>query len=151
MGFKVIVNESKVKFSACQFLEEHFKCARLHGHNYYVSVEISDKLDKNYFVVDFMDLNEKLKIIVEPMDHYILIPTGSPNIKIKEEQESIEVSTPNKKYLFPKSDVCFLPLPATTSELLAKYIHDKLKEIYPDKNIVVKVGESKNCMASYKD
>ncbi|TFG24030.1 MAG: 6-pyruvoyl tetrahydropterin synthase family protein [Promethearchaeota archaeon] len=152
MGFKVIINESNVKFSACHFLKEHFKCSRLHGHNYYVSVEIiSDKLDNNYFVVDFMELNEKLKDIVEPMDHTILIPTQSKDIKINEEKESIEILTPTKKYVFPRSDVCFLPLQATTSELLAKYIHDKLKKIYKNKKIEVKVGESKSSMASYSE
>lgn len=151
MGFKVIVNESKVKFSACHFLKEHFKCSRLHGHNYYVSVEVSDNLDDNYFVVDFMELNKKLKLIIDPMDHYILIPTEAKDIKIREEQGSVEVITPTKRYVFPHSDVCFLPLPATTSELLAKYIYDKLKEIYKDKKIVVKVGESKSSMASYEE
>ena len=152
MGFKVIINESNVKFSACHFLKEHFKCSRLHGHNYYVSVEIfSDKLDNNYFVVDFMELNEKLKDIVEPMDHTILIPTKSEDIKINEGKESIEVLTPTKKYVFPRSDVCFLPLQATTSELLAKYIHEKLKDIYKNKTIEVKVGESKSSMASYRE
>ena len=150
MSYKVIVNESKVKFSACHFLKEHYKCSRLHGHNYYVSVEISDKLDKNFFVVDFMELTKDLKSIVEPMDHYILLPTKSEEIKIKEEGESVEVNTPEKRYVFPKSDVCYLPLPATTSELLAKYIHDKLKEIYREKKIVVRVGESKSSIASYE-
>lgn len=150
MSYKVIVNESKVKFSACHFLKEHYKCSRLHGHNYYVSVEISDKLDKNFFVVDFMELTKDLKSIVEPMDHYILLPTKSEEIKIKEEGESVEVNTPEKRYVFPKSDVCYLPLPATTSELLAKYIHDKLKEIYKEKKIVVRVGESKSSIASYE-
>ena len=151
MGFKVIINESKVKFSACHFLKEHFKCSRLHGHNFYVSVEISDSLDKNYFVVDFMELNEKLKLIVEPMDHYILIPTESKDIKIKEEQDLVEVFTLTKKYVFPRSDVSYLPIQATTSELLAKYIHDKLKEIYKEKKLVVRVGESKSSMASYEE
>ncbi len=153
MGYKVIVNESKVKFSACHFLKEHFKCSRLHGHNYYVSVEISDKLDNNYFVVDFMELSKNLQSIIEPMDHYILIPTKSEDIKIKEEMDSIEVITLTlkKRYVFPKSDVCFLPLPGTTSELLAKYIHDKLKEIYSGKKIIVKVGESKSSIASYEE
>ena len=151
MGFKGIINESKVKFSACHFLKEHFKCSRLHGHNFYVSVEISDSLDKNYFVVDFMELNEKLKLIVEPMDHYILIPTESKDIKIKEEEDLVEIVTPTKKYVFPRSDVSYLPIQATTSELLAKYIHDKLKEIYKEKKLVVKVGESKSSMASYEE
>jgi len=151
MGFKVIVNESKIKFSASHFLKEHFKCSRLHGHNYYVAVEVSDDLDSNYFVIDFMELAEKLKIIVEPLDHYILIPTQAKEIKIKEENESVEIQTPTKRYVFPRSDVCFLPLPATTSELLAKYIHDKLKEIFKNKKLTVKVGESKSTMASYTE
>ncbi len=149
MSYKVIINESKVKFSAAHFLKEHYKCSRLHGHNYYVSVEISDKLDNNYFVVDFMELSKKLKAIIEPMDHYILIPTESEDIKINEVQDSVEILTPTKRYVFPRSDVCFLPLPATTSELLAKHIHDKLKEIYKNKKILVKVGETKSSLASY--
>ena len=151
MGYKVIVNESKVKFSASHFLKEHFKCSRLHGHNYYVSVEVSDKLDDNYFVVDFMELNTKLKEIIEPMDHYVLIPTEAEDINLKKTQESVEVTTPTKRYVFPLEDVCFLPLPATTSELFAKYIHDKLKELYKGKKIVVKVGESKSSIASYEE
>lgn len=151
MGFKVIVNESKVKFSASHFLKEHFKCSRLHGHNYYVSVEVSDELDDNYFVVDFMELTVKLKEIIEPLDHFILIPTKSDDIKIKEDKESIEVLTPTKRYVFPREDVCLLPLPATTAELLAKYIHDKLKEIYKGKKLTVKVGETKSSLASYKE
>ncbi|MHA1293805.1 MAG: 6-pyruvoyl trahydropterin synthase family protein [Promethearchaeota archaeon] len=151
MGYKVIVNESKVKFSACHFLKEHYKCSRLHGHNYYVSVEVSNDLDENYFVVDFMELNKKLKEIIEPLDHYILIPTKSDDIKIKEYGESVEVLTPTKKYIFPRSDVCFLPIPATTSELLAKYIYDRLKEIYNDKKLIVKVGETKSSLASYEE
>jgi len=151
MSYKVIVNESKVKFSASHFLKEHFKCSRLHGHNYYVSVEVSGKLDENYFVVDFMELNAKLKKIIEPMDHYELIPTEAEEIKIKKEKDSVEITTPTKRYVFPLTDVCFLPLPATTSELLAKYIHDRLKELYKGKKIVVKVGESKSSIASYQE
>ena len=151
MSFKVIVKETSAKFSACHFLKEHFKCSRLHGHNYYVSVEISDNLDKNFFVVDFMELNENLKKIIEPMDHYILVPTVSEDIKIKKSKDSVEINVKGKMYVFPISDVCFLPIPATTSELLAKYIHDKLKEIYKNKKITVKVGESRNSIASYEE
>ena len=149
MAYKVIVNESKVKFSACHFLNEHFKCSRLHGHNYYVSVEINGDLDDSYFVVDFMELKKTLKNIVRPMDHYILVPTKSDEIKINRSEDSVQVLTSSKRYVFPISDVCFLPLPATTSELLAKYIHEKLQDIYRNKKIVVKVGESKSSMASY--
>ncbi|MBN1215778.1 MAG: 6-pyruvoyl tetrahydropterin synthase family protein [Candidatus Lokiarchaeota archaeon] len=151
MGYKIIVNDAKAKFSACHFLKEHPKCSRLHGHNYYVSVEISDNLDENYFVVDFMELKEKLKEIIEPLDHYILIPTESKKIEVIEKSDSIEVINSLKKYIFPKQDVCLLPLPATTSEILAKFIYDKLKIIYKTKKIIVKVGESKGSIASYEE
>jgi 6-pyruvoyltetrahydropterin/6-carboxytetrahydropterin synthase len=151
LAFKVYLNSSEIKFSASHFLKEPSQCSRLHGHNYYVSVEISDKLDEKYFVVDFIELNKTLKTIIEPMDHYILIPSQAADLKITEGDESVEVIANSKRYVFPRSDVFFLPLPATSSELLAKYIHDKVKEVYREKHIIVKVGESKNTMASYEE
>ena len=127
MGFKVIVESTDIKFSASHFLKQPLQCTRLHGHNYYVYVEVSDHLDENHFVVDFADLKENLRSIVNPMDHYVLIPTKSDELEIKEEKDSIEIITASKRYVFPREDVFFLPLQATISELLAKYIHNKLK------------------------
>lgn len=151
MGFKVYVKSSEAKFSASHFLKEPLQCTRLHGHNYYVSVEMSDDLDKDHFVVDFTNLKENLNAIVKPMDHYILIPTQSDELEIKEGKDSIEIITSKKRYVFPREDVFFLPLKATTSELLAKYIHSKLKEMYEKKKISVKVGESKSTMAVFEE
>ncbi len=151
MGFKVIVESTDIKFSASHFLKHPLQCTRLHGHNYYVYVEISDNLDENHFVVDFTHLKENLRSIVKPMDHYVLIPTESDELEIREEKDSVEVMTSKKRYVFPREDIFFLPLPATTSELLAKYIHDKMKEIYKNKKILVRVGESKSTMAVFED
>jgi len=151
MGFKVIVESTDIKFSASHFLKQPLQCTRLHGHNYYVYVELSDKLDDNHFVIDFTDLKENLRSIVKPMDHYVLIPKESDELEITEEKDSVEVVTSKKRYVFPREDVFFLPLPATTSELLAKYIHDKLKKIYSNKKILVRVGESKSTMAAFED
>ncbi len=151
MGFKVIVDSTDIKFSASHFLKAPLQCTRLHGHNYYVSVEVNHELDDNYFVVDFTDLKEKLQSIIKPMDHYVLIPTDSKELEIKEEKNSIEVIASKKRYVFPREDVFFLPLAATTSELLAKYIHDKLKEIYGNKRITVRVGESRSTMAVFEE
>ena len=110
MPYKVFLNSNDIKFSACHFLKEPDQCSRLHGHNYYVSIEISDRLDDNYFVVDFIELNKKLQTIIKPMDHYILIPTESKDIEITEKNDSIEVRTSGKRYIFPLSDVLFLQL-----------------------------------------
>jgi len=151
MSYKAIVNATQVKFSASHFLKEPFQCSKLHGHNYYVSVEVEAPLNENYFVVDFIELKEKIKIIAEALDHRVLIPKLSSDLTISETLESIEVVTrTNKRYVFPKTDVKFIPLPATTTELLAKYIHDELKEIYSDKKITVKLEESKSSTAVYE-
>jgi 6-pyruvoyltetrahydropterin/6-carboxytetrahydropterin synthase len=151
MGFKVIIDAPKIKFSACHFLKNPEKCSRLHGHNYYVSVEISSELNDDFFVEDFIELKKKIKSIVKRMDHYILIPTEADNIDIKEGNDFIEVLTSNKRYVFPRSDIALLPLPATTTELLAKYIHDKLKEFYKDKKIAVRLKESESNIGVYED
>jgi 6-pyruvoyltetrahydropterin/6-carboxytetrahydropterin synthase len=152
MSFKVIVNNNRVKFSASHFLKEPFKCSRLHGHNYYVSVEIESQLDDNYFVVDFIELKKSLEKVVKPLDHSFLLPSLSKELVIINHEDSVEITTKNdKKYVFPKSDVVFLPIPATTSELLAKYIHEKLKSIYTNKIITVKLEESKSNIAVYQE
>jgi 6-pyruvoyltetrahydropterin/6-carboxytetrahydropterin synthase len=152
MGFKVIVNNSETKFSACHFLKEPLKCSRIHGHNYYVSVEVESGIDENHFVVDFIELKQIVKSVVEPLDHYVLIPELSQELKITKEKDSIEVVTnDNKRYVFPKCDVKFLPLEATTSEMLAKYIHSQMKEVFPNKSITVKIEESKSTIAAYSD
>jgi 6-pyruvoyltetrahydropterin/6-carboxytetrahydropterin synthase len=152
MGFKVIVNNTETKFSACHFLKEPLKCSRIHGHNYYVSVEVESDIDDNYFVVDFIELKQIVKSVVEPLDHYVLVPELSQDLKITKNDESIEVITnDNKKYVFPKCDVKFLPLEATTSEMLAKYIHSQMKEVFPDKKVTIKIEESKSTIAVFSD
>ena len=151
MGYKVILNSSRTKFSACHFLKEPRKCSRLHGHNYYVSVELEAELDDNYFVEDFIQLEKNIREIIKPLDHSILIPEEAPYLKFKKDESSVEVLTSNKRYVFPLSEVIFLPIPASTSELLAKYIHTKVKEIYKDKKVTVKLEESKDSIAVYED
>ena len=147
-----IVKVNRIKFSASHFLKEPLKCSQLHGHNYYISVELSSALDENFFVVDFIDLKKKVKSVIKSLDHYILIPKNSKNILIKEVEDTVEIMTnTNKRYVFPKSDVTFLPLQATTSELLAQYLHGEIKKIYPDKLVKVILEESKSTMAIYEE
>jgi len=128
MGYKVIVNRTNIKFSACHFLREPLKCSRLHGHNYYVSVEVCSSLNENFFVVDFIELKKKVKEIIKPLDHYILIPENSDFLKINEIEDSVEVISSNKIYVL-------------SDEIYEKLIYDNLehisiaslnKDIYPD-------------------
>jgi 6-pyruvoyltetrahydropterin/6-carboxytetrahydropterin synthase len=151
MPFKVTLSSSEIKFSACHFLLNHKECSRLHGHNYYVSVEIKGDLDENGFVVDFIELNRILKEIVKPLDHQMIIPRQSKEMDIQEKGDSVLVNVNHKKYMFPLSDVFFFPLSATTSELFSKYIHDKLRQVFPNKQIKVIIQESENSKAIYEE
>jgi 6-pyruvoyltetrahydropterin/6-carboxytetrahydropterin synthase len=62
-------------FSASHALEtlpSWHKCARIHGHNYTVTLELSaprDQLDEHGFVRDYGDLDEFKKWIDDTLDH----------------------------------------------------------------------------------
>jgi len=65
----------EISFAAAHFLREyHGKCETLHGHNYRVRVYVgADELDSEGMVVDFVQLREVLRRIVdERLDHWNL-------------------------------------------------------------------------------
>lgn len=78
----------KFHFSASHILDSlppDHPCARLHGHNYTVEIELeSEKLNSNGFVVDYSDLNLFKKIIDSELDHRHLndVIQGQPTAEI---------------------------------------------------------------------
>uniref|UniRef100_A0A7J2TJI6 6-carboxytetrahydropterin synthase QueD n=1 Tax=Archaeoglobus fulgidus TaxID=2234 RepID=A0A7J2TJI6_ARCFL len=68
MKFVVGVKDS---FSAAHSIPGHKKCGKIHGHNFEVSVEVEGEL-KNGMVIDFFELKNFLKEILEKLDHSIL-------------------------------------------------------------------------------
>lgn len=67
-------------------LPDGHKCARLHGHNYIVELQLTaNDLDKDGFVVDFGDLHRFRSFLVECLDHRHLndvmpMPSTSENL-----------------------------------------------------------------------
>ena len=153
MGFSVRISDASCKFAAAHFLYQHDKCSRLHGHNYVVNVELKGELNDKFFVVDFFDVKSKLMEITNRLDHRLLIPKDSEDIRIVQEtpNSQIRVNFNGKHYEFPPEDVYLLPLKATTAELLAEYIHRKMKLSFPTYRLKVEVGESKGSIAIYQD
>jgi len=153
MSYYIDVKDSRNKFSAAHFLllDKTHKCSRLHGHNYTVNVSIQGPLDKDYFVVDFVRVKQKLQDIMENLDHRILIPTKSEVLKYKIKDEEVTIDAAGKRYVIPKEDICFLPLPATTSENLAKYIFDLIKPDFEKYKLRVSVGETSVTKATYQE
>jgi len=97
------------------------KCENLHGHNWKVEVElVKDKLDNIGMVLDFKEVKERLKKILVNLDH---------------------------KYL---NDIAYFKKNNPTSEIIAKYIYDLLKEKLIGINKVT-IWETDTSSASYSD
>ena len=126
--FRVRLTKDYLVFSAGHFITFGGNiCERLHGHNYRVDAEVRDELDENHYVVDFIALRDALHKIVLELDHYMLLPTKHPTIHVSADEKEVLVTFEEKRWVFPKSDCVLLPVENTTSELLAKYIGQRLK------------------------
>jgi len=97
------------------------KCEDLHGHNWRVEICVkSRELDKIGILLDFKYLKKKLNAVLEGMDHKYL----------------------NKLAYFKKIN--------PTSENIAKYIYNKLKQYIPALKSVT-VWESSTNAAKYEE
>ena len=69
--FEVTVEDS---FAAGHYLRDYKgKCENPHGHNYKVRVTLRGKdLDKAGLLLDFKDLKEVMKSVIERLDHQML-------------------------------------------------------------------------------
>jgi 6-pyruvoyltetrahydropterin/6-carboxytetrahydropterin synthase len=66
--------EVKVDFSAAHIVRGHQgKCARLHGHNWKVHVEVECRsLNEIGMGIDFSDLKKIVHEVIDPLDHQFL-------------------------------------------------------------------------------
>jgi len=116
-------------FSAAHFITYAGNtCERLHGHNYRVSAEVHGPLDENQYVVDFILLRDELKNLVDELDHHMLLPTEHPRIQVAANDQSVEVTFEERRWMFPRGDCILLPVANTTAELLARYLGGRLTE-----------------------
>ena len=99
-----------VEFSSAHVLNGHEgACKRMHGHNWKVEVEVcGNKLDNIGMVIDFKEIRNMTKGVVDQLDHRFL----------------------NDLDPFKKIN--------PTAENIAQYIYKELSEIMNDKQIEVK-------------
>lgn len=63
----------KTKFDAAHYLPGYKgKCSQMHGHTWTVEVEVYGNISENGMVVDFIQLKEELKKIIDQFDHNVL-------------------------------------------------------------------------------
>jgi 6-pyruvoyltetrahydropterin/6-carboxytetrahydropterin synthase len=124
--FSVRVAKAEHVFSAAHFITFGGHCERLHGHNYHVAAEVDGPLDANSLVVDFLALKAMLRDIIDGLDHYVLLPTGHPQIRVTESADEVTATFEGRRWIFPRADCRLLPIASTTAELLARYVGQAL-------------------------
>jgi 6-pyruvoyltetrahydropterin/6-carboxytetrahydropterin synthase len=119
----------------CVFASAHFitfaghRCEALHGHNYRVGVSLEGTLEpESWYVFDFVTLKRLLKRICDEIDHRVLLPLTNPHLTIGDDEATVSVAYDGvPRYVFPRRDCAFLPIPNTTVEMLAEYLAGRLK------------------------
>lgn len=133
--------QTSASFDSAHFLKGYEgKCSNIHGHRWTVEVtvaseDVEEEGQIRGMVVDFKTLKDDLNILVDELDHSLVIEEGSLKEKTKEallEEEFRIVELP------------FRP----TAENLAEYFYDEMEE--RDYQVVlVKVYETPNNCAGY--
>ena len=130
---RVRVTKDHLVFAAGHFITyDGDHCERIHGHNYRVAVEVEGPLDSNHYVFDFIALLELCRSIVAEWDHRMLLPDGTGLIAVRDEPGEgpphVRVSYKDRRWVFPSEECVILPIPNTTTELLARLFGERLQE-----------------------
>ena len=115
-------------FSCASLLTYGDKCERLHGHNFQVAVELEGTLGHNYFLIDFRDIKRVLREICQRLDEHTLVPLRNPLLQVEDVGSQYSISFRDRRYLLPKEDVILIDLPNLSTEVLAAYLCDKVKQ-----------------------
>jgi len=139
----VRVSTGDLTFSAAHFITlGPDRCEGIHGHNYRVMVEVHGPLDDEGCVVDFVLLQRTLREILAELDHRVLLPLEHKAIRVDAGPAEVEVRYADRRWVFPASECCLLPLSNTTAELLARHIGRRLLQTVPSPLVRVEIEES---------
>ncbi len=132
---------SNIKFSACHFITDHFKCGRLHGHVYVLRMKLHGEKADDGMIMDFITLKKVLRNIASEFDHRVMLPGNSPKVSITMGDEVV-VESGDKRYVFPKEDVVIMNAIAASAEEVARVFLERiLEEIdFPDNISIIEVG-----------
>jgi 6-pyruvoyltetrahydropterin/6-carboxytetrahydropterin synthase len=122
-SFTIEVSKDYTIFSAAHFVSyAGDKVEPLHGHNYRTAASVEGELGDDGYVINFTPLKQALRSVCDRLDHRMLLPTGNSLIDIQRDGDAFVVRSAGKNYRFPVDDIVQLPIPNTTSELLAEWI-----------------------------
>ena len=127
--FSVAIGKEMLRFTAAHFIAFHGFREPLHGHTYQAQVTVSGSVGLDGYVVDFLVLKKIAEEECAQLHFRTLLPANSDCLTITEQEATITVQCEDgSRFLFPRQDVCLLPIVHTSSEEIARYVIARLRE-----------------------
>jgi 6-pyruvoyltetrahydropterin/6-carboxytetrahydropterin synthase len=128
--YRVRVTKDNLVFSAAHFITFNGNiCERIHGHNWRVAVQVAGPLDENSYVFDFIALRDATQMLVNELDHRVLLPIQHPAIQVTARDNEVTATFEQRRWVFPREDCVLLPIANTTAELIARWLGHRLREV----------------------
>lgn len=126
--FSVAIGKEQLRFTAAHFIAFRGFREPLHGHTYHVQVTVSGLLGPEGYVLDFLQLKKVAEEECAQLHFRTLLPCQSDCLRIEETATTVSVQCEDgARFLFPRQDVCLLPVVHTSSEELARYLLGRLR------------------------
>ena len=116
----VTVEGVRLRFAAAHMATLGEELEPLHGHNYEVRCRVEGDLTDDRWVIDFSVLKRLAREACERLDHRFLLQERSTRVQVARDGDAWTVAHGERRYRFPASDVCALPIENTTAELLGQ-------------------------------
>ncbi len=124
--FRLRVDLPDILFACARILVYKDNCARLHGHNFQVAVELEGTVNQDCFVVDLSELEPLLRDMCTALNNYLLVPAQNPLLRLEQTGSDVTIQFKERKYTLPRQDVLLLDLPNCSVEMLAYYLCNQL-------------------------
>ena len=123
------IHKEEFSFSAGHFtIFSETEREQLHGHNYYVSLELKKVIADNGLSFDYRYYKKKILALCDQLDRHFLLPENSRYLPIHDEGDYWIAHFNGKKLPFLKEDVVMLPLTNITIEELSHWFLQKILE-----------------------
>ena len=138
------IDKEAHKFSAAHYtIFSATDRERLHGHNYSVSARIVAPMGPNGFSADYNVYKNRLKVLCDQLDEYMLLAGKSPYQTLVESDGEVLATFAGKTLRFPGDETIVLPILNVTVEELAHYLLAQLLVVSGDEELVeVELGVS---------
>lgn len=124
------ISKRALKFSAAHFtIFSATRAERLHGHNYHVQIDIWGDMGSEGLIIDAGEVKRIVKEVCDTLDERTLIPNESPHLTITMlPDDHVEIRFADRRYVMPRADCQFLPVPNITIESLSHHLGQRLRD-----------------------